>query len=118
MTTKAKQLINIIENLNIQEWVMNEWRDINLRDDNDEIIPFTDDDHIFSYLKGKFEFEEFERIEQVCNSDEMYTVIYFKESDIYLKLIGEYDSYGNNDHNYTRGIIEVKPISKTIIAYE
>jgi len=54
----------------------------------------------------------FEEVDSVCNSDEMYTIIHFKNDNIFLKLKGEYDSYGECQHDYDCGIEEVFP--KTI----
>lgn len=60
----------------------------------------------------------FEQVEWVCNSDEMYCVIHFKDDNIYLKLTGEYDSYGECEHDYNNGIKEVFPKEVTITKYE
>ena len=58
----------------------------------------------------------FEVVDWECNTDNMYCVINFKEDNVYLKLIGEYDSYGQFEHDYEKGIVEVLPkqITKTI----
>ncbi len=49
------------------------------------------------------------------DTSEFWNVVYFPDYDIYLKISGWYDSYGNSDHSY-EDIIEVKPkeITKTI----
>lgn len=62
--------------------------------------------------------KDYEQVDYVCNSDEMYCVIHFTEEDIYLKLTGEYDSYGQCDHDYDNGIKEVKPKQQLITVYE
>ena len=42
----------------------------------------------------------------------MYTIIHFIEDDIYVKLIGTYDSYGNGEHYYHDDIKQVYPKEK------
>ena len=44
----------------------------------------------------------------------MFVVVKF--DDIFVKLVGEYDSYGKGDNYYENGIIQVFPkeITKTI----
>lgn len=39
-------------------------------------------------------------VESECNSDELFNVVYFEDHNIYIKFIGEYDSYGSGDHYY------------------
>jgi hypothetical protein len=76
---------------------------------------------------GDTEFTK-EELESVFNRDnieykdgredttEFWAVCYFKEQDIYIRLDGEYDSYGNYEHEYNRGITQVHPkeIMKTV----
>ena len=61
--------------------------------------------------------KDYEQVEYICNSDEMYCVIHFKEENIYLQLDGEYDSYGGGDHWYKGNIKEVFPKQVTITVY-
>ena len=80
--------------------------------------------HFFEYER-KVDFETFERlkldnvesVDSCCNSDELYTVVYFKDYNIYLKFTGEYDSYGSGEHNYNGEIREVFPKEVTVIQY-
>lgn len=48
-------------------------------------------------------------VEFVCNSDELYNVVYFEKYNIDLKFTGEYDSYGSGEHDYEGSITEVFP---------
>jgi uncharacterized protein YuzB (UPF0349 family) len=59
---------------------------------------------------------EFEIVESQCNSDVMYLIFHFVEENIYIKVSGEYDSYGNSGHEFLKGIYQVFPkeITKTI----
>ncbi len=63
-------------------------------------------------------FGEMEQKSSVCNSDEMNVVIHFKDHNIYLMLTGEYDSYGEYNHDYDNGIKEVFPKTQTLTVYE
>lgn len=60
----------------------------------------------------------FEFVEGVCNSDELYQIVYFKDQNVYIKITGTYDSYGNYDHEYDDEVTEVFPKQKTITYYE
>lgn len=62
-------------------------------------------------------FTNYEQVDYVCNSDDMYCVIHFKTPDIYVKLTGEYDSYGGYDHEYNHEITQVFPKEITKIIY-
>lgn len=54
----------------------------------------------------------------VCNSDDMFSVIHLEDHNVFLMIKGEYDSYGGEQHDYMRGISEVKPEQKTITIYK
>lgn len=60
----------------------------------------------------------YEIVDTICNSDEMYVVIHFKDHKCFLHLSGEYDSYGGGDHSYYGPITQVVPKKKTITVYE
>lgn len=60
----------------------------------------------------------FEFVDGVCNSDELYQIVYFKDQNVYIKITGTYDSYGEYDHEYDDEVIEVFPKQKTITYYE
>ena len=51
----------------------------------------------------------------------MYCIVHFKDDNIYVKLKGEYDSYGNYNHDYYNDInyiTEVKPKKVEVVIYE
>ena len=54
----------------------------------------------------------------VANTDEMNTVIHFKDHNVYIKLEGWYDSYGQGEHQYTDAIYEVFPKTIETIIYQ
>ena len=52
------------------------------------------------------------------NTDEFWVVRYFKDQDIYIQLTGEYDSYGEGEHEYHREVKRVYPVEKIVTVYE
>lgn len=52
------------------------------------------------------------------NTDEFWVVRYFKDQDIYIQLTGEYDSYGECEHEYHNEVKRVYPVEKIVTFYE
>jgi hypothetical protein len=82
--------------------------------DVDEI----DDNSIINMFK-RIGLGEIDSVYSVCNSDELYNVVLFKDHQIYIKFIGEFDSYGNGEHYYNSNISSAtqvfpKEVTKTI----
>ena len=50
------------------------------------------------------------------DTSEFWNVVYFPDHDVYLKIIGEFDSYGQYEHSYD-DIVEVKPKQVTQTIY-
>lgn len=50
--------------------------------------------------------------------DIWYSVKYFKDHDVYLRVDGWYQSYSGTEFNGWENVKEVKPIQKTITVYE
>ena len=69
----------------------------NITDCIKEYDKYLDFDKILIDLK----LNNVESVNSVYNSDELYNIVYFKDYNIYIKFIGEYDSYGNYDHDFT-----------------
>ena len=119
----ANELIKIIKDNNLQEFLFtNEIDDV-----YEQFLDITEleDDEVDNYdllveaVLDKIGFpKNYKQVDYTCNSDEMFCVIHFTEEDIYLKLTGEYDSYGQCEHDYDNGIQEVKPKQKLITVYE
>jgi len=62
-----------------------------------------------------------EEIEQYGGEDKgsvWYSVKYFPDHDVYLKVDGWYSSYTGAEFNGWNDVYEVKPIQKTITVYE
>ena len=120
---QTSELIKIIEENDLQEFLFTEEID-DVYEQFLEIAEMEEDGSIDGELLvetvlDKIGFpKKYSQVDYVCNSDEMYCVIHFTEEDIYLKLTGEYDSYGQCEHDYDCGIKEVKPKQKLITVYE
>lgn len=111
----AKELIKIIIKNNLQKGLFNVDYIVEYLENLDGEY-FDTSDECLDYLKS-LGLDNFEQLMCVSNTDEMYSIIHFKNDDIYLKLIGEYDSYGEFDHDYERDIIQVFPKQVTITQY-
>ena len=51
------------------------------------------------------------------DTSEFWNVVYFPDYDVYVKISGWYDSYGQGEHEYSN-IKEVKPQTVTQTIYE
>jgi hypothetical protein len=109
-----EQISEIIKKYDLFQYLFNQDEDEYLLEDKFE-------ENELNGLTGKeflksLNFDNYEQVDYVCNTDEMFTIIYFKDSDIYIKLTGEYDSYGQYNHEYDDEIEQVFPkqITKTI----
>lgn len=106
---KAEEIIKIIKDNNLQKLFWPSYTEI-------EIDDLPEDQDIEDYV-ANLGIKNFDILEKVCNSDEMYTIVHFKDEDIYLKFTGEYDSYGGGDHYYNDEIKQVFPKQVTITQY-
>jgi len=52
-----------------------------------------------------------------ADTSQFWSIVYFKDYDVYLKISGTYDSYGEYEHEYDT-IKEVKPKQVTETIYE
>jgi hypothetical protein len=97
----------LIEYITSNKLIYSIFNDGDNEDDNEELY------NKYNELALKYDV-----IDYTCNSDELYMILYFKEIDIYLKLTGEYDSYGEGQHYYNDEVKQVYPEQKTIIVYK
>lgn len=108
----AQELIDIIKENDLLEYVFHGLDEgwVELEYDYEE---FENDEE---YLKS-LGLENFEPIESREDTAEFWSVIHFKNEDIYLRIDGEYDSYGQGDHEYD-SIKQVFPKQVTQTIYE
>lgn len=111
----AKELIEIISD-NHFETALFHFESIccYLNDSNDD--EFETNELALTYLEA-YGLKNFKELEYVSNTDMMYCIIYFTDDDVYLKLTGEYDSYGQGDHTYDDAIQQVFPKEVMITQY-
>ena len=113
----SQELIEIIKSNNLQECLFRLDCDYLIEyvyDTNGE--EFETDEQVFDYLKT-LGLDNFEQVYYVSNTDEMYTVIHFKDDNVYLKLVGEYDSYGQMEHDFNCGMYQVFPKEVKVVEY-
>jgi hypothetical protein len=68
---------------------------------------------------GLGEYEEVDQYGGEGKGDTWYSVKYFKQHDVYIRVDGYYQSYDGVDfYNGWESCKEVKPVTKTITAYE
>lgn len=101
---ELKELIDYIILNKLQECI---FKNGDIYDENDDIL-----------LEKYRALPEFETIEHICNTDEMYIIVLFKKLNVYLRLTGDYDSYGESNHYYNDKVSQVFPESKIITVYK
>lgn len=112
----SEELIKIINDNNLQRPLFNLEYISESFEDNDELCHLDTNEKCFEHLK-ELGLDNMKEIDGVCNSDEMYVIIHFQNENIYLKLSGEYDSYGGGEHWYEGAIKEVFPKEVTQTIY-
>jgi hypothetical protein len=109
---KAQELIDIInKNDLLKPLFEDDFYDVELEDEEGNSI-----ENVKEYIKtsvlGELEYKDSRH-----DTSEFWQVIYFKDHDIYLRIDGVYDSYGQYEHKYN-SVKEVKPVEKTITVFE
>lgn len=113
MKKTARELIEIINQNDLLDVLFNDEIEYAKLEDADGNNVDDSKDYITNVLGlGELEYKDGR-----YDTSEFWQVIYFKDHDVYLKIYGEYDSYGQGEHSYD-GIKEVKPKEVTIIKYE
>ncbi len=120
MKKTAQELIDIIQaNDMLKPLFDNDWEgfefEVEGEDGEEDYKTFETLEEEKEYVKnlfGELKYEDYR-----MDTSEFWQVIYFKDHDVYLEISGEYDSYGQGDHDYS-SIKEVKPKQITTIIYE
>ena len=113
----AEELIKIIKENIFQKGLFN-LDDIGeyLYNEETDDEGFDTNELALEYL-AKFGLANLKSMEYVSNTDEMYCVIHFTDDNVYLKLTGEYDSYGQYEHDYNGEIYQVFPKEVFVTQY-
>jgi hypothetical protein len=92
------------------------------QDRKDKIAPKVDWQAIGDFWLNSIGLGEYEEVDQYGGEgqgDTWYSVKYFKQHDVYIRVDGYYQSYDGVDfYNGWESCKEVKPVIKTITAYE
>lgn len=84
--------------------------------DEDETDLINTEEKEEKYLK-KLGLQNYEDKGGRCDTSQFWNVVYFPDYDVYIKISGWYDSYGNYEHGYNK-IEEVKPKQVTTTIYQ
>lgn len=57
---------------------------------------------------------EFKQVDGRCDTSEFWSVIHFPVQDVYVKITGTYDSYGQYDYNDKVTQVFPKQVTKTV----
>jgi hypothetical protein len=61
---------------------------------------------------------EFKQVDGRCDTSEFWSVIHFPVQDVYVKITGTYDSYGQYEHYYNDKVTQVFPKQVTKTVYD
>jgi hypothetical protein len=61
---------------------------------------------------------EFKQVDGRCDTSEFWSVIHFPVEDVYIKITGTYDSYGQYEHDYNQKVTQVFPRTIESIIYK
>lgn len=113
MSKTAKELIEIIvQNDLLKPLFDGDFDEVEIGDEDGEYI-----ENVEKYVKETLGLGELEYKDSREDTSQFWQVIYFKDHDVYLRIEGEYDSYGQGEHEYDT-IEEVKPKEVLTVIYE
>jgi len=107
---KSQEIIDRVNKLGLLQFLFEGEAYDEIEDENDEII-----DDVDQYVKDNF--GEIELLDGRADTSEFWQIVHFKDHNVYLKISGEYDSYGQGDHEYT-SVKEVFPKEVKVTVYE
>jgi hypothetical protein len=110
----AEQIIKIIQEHNLQSCLFD-------GDDNYQLKAEAEDNGFGKDTAGFLQalgLPYFQLIDFRCDTAEMWSVLHFPVEDVYLKITGTYDSYGQYEHDYDEQVTQVFPKQVTVTLYE
>ena len=109
--TRGEEIIKIIKDKNLEyAFFHQDFDDLDIEWDQ------FGDNHI-EYLKSLGLPTKYEEVDGRYDTAEFWSVIHFPEEGIYIKISGEYDSYGQYEHEYNE-VTQVFPKQVTQTIYE
>ncbi len=108
----AEHIIKTIQDNDLQKpfFCADHWEEY-----EDRLEDFNDDEKL--YLESLGMPTEYKEVDGRCDTSEFWTVVHFPVEDIYIKITGEYDSYGQYDHYYNEKVTQVFPKKVTTTVY-
>ena len=103
---KAQELIKVIKDNNLQRVLF----------DADEY--FEDYSELTKEEATELGIKNYEVVDNRCDTSEFWSILHFKDYNVFIKLTGEYDSYGQYEHEYDDEVHEVFPKQITKTVYE
>jgi len=115
--TTAEEIIKVIEDKGLQEAFFEPEYFEDCLDDlsEDEDVDY---DSKESYLESVGLPTNFKQVAGRCDTSEFWSVIHFPEEDVYIKITGRYDSYGQYEHDYHQKVTQVFPKQVTTTVYD
>lgn len=112
-----KKIKSIITDNNLQKMLFNLDNLEDCRKLDDDSDWYESADQALEDL-AKLGLKNMELVDNRTNNEEFYSIIHFKDEDIYIEISGEYDSYGIGNHYYNDEIRQVFPKQITTTIYE
>ena len=107
----AEHIIKTIQDKDLQKafFCSDNWEQY-----EDELDEFDGDEKL--YLESIGLPTEYKEVAGRSDTSEFWSVVHFPVEDIYIKITGTYDSYGQYDHYYDDKVTQVFPkqVTKTI----
>lgn len=115
----AKEILEIIEqNYSESDFGWGEWTSCDLRNSGEfEHMGYKEAEKVILQKLGLGEVEEVEQYGGESMGETWYSVKYFKDHDVYIRIDGFYASYDGTSFYDGYGY-EVRPTQKTITVYE
>ena len=116
MAITAEEIIKIIQDKELQQAFFDCF------DDEDYILETVDEEGEFETLDAYLESvglpTEFKEVDGRCDTSEFWAVIHFPVEDVYIKITGRYDFYGQCEHEYHQKVTQVFPRTIESIIYK
>ena len=111
----AEEIIKIIQDKGLQQAFFEpEYFDDQLENLDEE----GEFETVEAYLESVGLPTEFKQVDGRSDTSEFWSVIHFPVEDVYIKITGTYDSYGQYEHDYNQKVTQVFPKQVTKTVYD
>mgnify|MGYP003404087434 FL=1 len=112
----AEEIIKIIQDKGLQKALFDCF------DDEEYLLEELDEEGEFetadAYLESVGLPKEYKKVAGRTDTSEFWSVIHFPVEDVYVKITGTYDSYGQYEHYYNSKVTQVFPKQVTTTVYD